>query len=1325
MDAAYNSLKKTVLFVVATALLLAAPICANAQPYIVVNPALGPGGTIQIGNATCNDYQILNLTSTGIAIPVAVSVTYTTGGAPTDPVNGNWLYARLDASGVAGGGTGGMTTGGGIAVASTIPVYSLTETGINLTIGLNKSFATTTEQAFVTMTPSGGTPIVITVNYLQNNSCGGNTGTITNGVVTITPGTLTLTAAQGSSQTLPLQIQNNTGSTVNFSAAVLAGNTWLTTNSTLSSVLAGNGTATVNVTGNATGLNATTYTGQVTITTSPGVPLIVTVTFNVTTGSGGGGGSGTLSLDGGLSTSRSFQYIASGTSATGIPGPSCINIVDSNTSITNYGDSFTTSSGGGWLTVNNSSTSPQYNQSFSANCLQVQPNGTVTALASGVYTGTVTVTDSTGSTATATITLYVDAGSAAGITVSPGVIFNFPSVATGSTATESQQFTLTAASPITLGAAQQSSAAWLGMTAPTGAGTGTEQFTLTAYPSGLAAGIYSATITVPSANPVGSTTILVVLAVGQSLGCGSCGGTVTSTVVPTSLSFASEALNTNWSGGSEAQTITITGATGTAWSSSVSYGTSGGNWLRFGGSSGITGGTFGSSPASLTVDIQPSNLVASATPYTATITITTPSGTTSVLVSLLVTSSTTPVLLASPATTLFTYGGGNNPASQNVVFSDTTQGFPGVSGSFPSIAVTTSTTWLVATSVGNTMTLTANPTGLATGAYGGSATVTSTAYPNSPFTYQVVFVVNGGTSTGPLTLSTSGMVFNATASGSLPASQNLTVSASSLTNATVSVTEQSCSNLTWLTIAPSGSFNATTSGSIFSVSANQSGIAGGTTCGGTITFTTASSTQTVSVSMVVASNGTSGNVTVTPSGPLSFSYTVGGSNPATQTLNIVNTASGTAATSFTVTSSTATSSPNWLTTSAVSTVSTPYSLVVTANPNGLAASATPYTATLTITPSGGTAVVVNVTFAIAGLPVVSATPTTLGFTYSVGGSNPPTQTVAVSGGGGAANFTVTTSSTGWLSVTPTSGTTPNTGTFNLTVTANPSNLNAGQTYNGSITVAAGTGATGSTIVNVTFAVTAPIPTISKVTNAASFATGAVSPGELISIFANTTNPIGPTPAVQLSSANCGSPCTNVPTTMGGVQVEFLPQGIFAPLLYVSATQINAVVPYEVQTAGSNLSVEVKYLGQASNAFILQTATTAPGIISLIGSGIGTAAMNQYDASGNYQGINSGSNPASPGWTLVMYVTGEGSIPSAVTGAVTSAANVKPLVGPPTVLIDDTPATVAYYGEAGGDVSGVMQINVLIPTGIRTSQAVSLSFTIGGNTSQSGVTVQIK
>ena len=140
MDAAYNSVKKTLLFVVATALLLAAPICANAQS-IVINPVFGTVNTIQISNASCNNFQVLNLTSTGAAIPVTVSVSYAT---TTDTnVNGYWLHAILASSTL--GGSGGTTTNG-TTVSSTIPVASPTATGINLTIGMDRTISPNYDQ---------------------------------------------------------------------------------------------------------------------------------------------------------------------------------------------------------------------------------------------------------------------------------------------------------------------------------------------------------------------------------------------------------------------------------------------------------------------------------------------------------------------------------------------------------------------------------------------------------------------------------------------------------------------------------------------------------------------------------------------------------------------------------------------------------------------------------------------------------------------------------------------------------------------------------------------------------------------------------------------------------------------------------------------------------------------------------------------------------------------------------------------------------------------------------------------------------------------------
>jgi uncharacterized protein (TIGR03437 family) len=246
-----------------------------------------------------------------------------------------------------------------------------------------------------------------------------------------------------------------------------------------------------------------------------------------------------------------------------------------------------------------------------------------------------------------------------------------------------------------------------------------------------------------------------------------------------------------------------------------------------------------------------------------------------------------------------------------------------------------------------------------------------------------------------------------------------------------------------------------------------------------------------------------------------------------------------------------------------------------------------------------------------------------------------------------------------------------------------------------------------------------------ITNGASFVTGPVAAGEIISIFGNAATPIGPPKAVSLNGINCPSPCTSIPTSMGGVQVIFQPGGIAAPLTYVSSTQINALVPYEVLGSASG-QVQVRYLGQTSNPMTLQYAATQPGIFTALGTGSGLASVQQYDEQGAYQGQNSSSNPAKAGWYLTLYVTGEGIIPApAVTGKVTASAGVLPLMGPPKLLIDNLQSTITYFGEAAGFVSGLMQVNAIVPAGVHTAQAVPVMLSMNGTNSQSGVVIYIQ
>jgi uncharacterized protein (TIGR03437 family) len=354
-----------------------------------------------------------------------------------------------------------------------------------------------------------------------------------------------------------------------------------------------------------------------------------------------------------------------------------------------------------------------------------------------------------------------------------------------------------------------------------------------------------------------------------------------------------------------------------------------------------------------------------------------------------------------------------------------------------------------------------------------------------------------------------------------------------------------------------------------------------------------------------------------------------------------------------------------------------------------------------------------VTLTVTSPAGISATPTQLNFSYSLGAAAPAAQQLTVSGSGA---FTATATSTGnWLVVTPTTGTAP--GTANVSI--NTANITSTGTLNGTVVVAATGGATGSTTVNVTLTVTSLLPTLSRVTNAASYTSNAISPGEIITLFANDpTHPIGPATAAFLTLDASG----NVATSLGGVQVTV--QGFNCPMIYASASQVSAVVPYEVKIY-ANATVLVKYLGQGSNGINMTVATTVPGLFTTNTSGTGPGAILNSDLS-----LNTAANPAARGDIVVIYMTGEGETsPGGVTGKVTTVASPPaPLTpGPllqPSVTIGGQPANWTFAGEAPGFVSGVMQLNVVVPTNIAAGDQ-PIMVTLGGNPSQQGVTVSVK
>jgi hypothetical protein len=193
-------------------------------------------------------------------------------------------------------------------------------------------------------------------------------------------------------------------------------------------------------------------------------------------------------------------------------------------------------------------------------------------------------------------------------------------------------------------------------------------------------------------------------------------------------------------------------------------------------------------------------------------------------------------------------------------------------------------------------------------------------------------------------------------------------------------------------------------------------------------------------------NSTAQILSVTPSN-LTFTALVGGSNPATQSINVANAGSGTL-------NFTALSDSNWLTASPGSGTA-PQNVLVGVNIASLTQGT--YTGHITVSASGaqGSPATVTVTLTVSSQPILSITPGSLTFNANLGGTNPTSQSLNVTNtGAGSLNFTVGSDST-WLSATPTSGTAPAIVQANVNI----SGLAAG-TYKGNVTVTA-SGAQGS------------------------------------------------------------------------------------------------------------------------------------------------------------------------------------------------------------------------------------------------------------------------
>jgi uncharacterized protein (TIGR03437 family) len=234
-------------------------------------------------------------------------------------------------------------------------------------------------------------------------------------------------------------------------------------------------------------------------------------------------------------------------------------------------------------------------------------------------------------------------------------------------------------------------------------------------------------------------------------------------------------------------------------------------------------------------------------------------------------------------------------------------------------------------------------------------------------------------------------------------------------------------------------------------------------------------------------------------------------------------------------------------------------------------------------------------------------------------------------------------------------------------------------------------------------------------NGASFLTGAVAPGEMITISGTGMGGFLPR-HVPWDSAD---PRTSV----AGVQVLF--DGIAAPLIDVTANSVTAVVPYGV-AGQSNTQVQVNARGFLSKAVNFPVTDAAPGIFTTyLNSGVPGQGLDRafiYNEGGKQ---NASIQPAPRGSVITLFATGEGQTdPPGIDGKIASGNLPKPVL-PVKVLIGGAEAEVLYAGGASGFIAGFMQIDARVPDGIAPGDSVPIQLVIGSAASQPGLSMSVR
>ena len=241
-------------------------------------------------------------------------------------------------------------------------------------------------------------------------------------------------------------------------------------------------------------------------------------------------------------------------------------------------------------------------------------------------------------------------------------------------------------------------------------------------------------------------------------------------------------------------------------------------------------------------------------------------------------------------------------------------------------------------------------------------------------------------------------------------------------------------------------------------------------------------------------------------------------------------------------------------------------------------------------------------------------------------------------------------------------------------------------------------------INIFGTVATSAPAIATV-SAASYAIGAVAPESIVSGF-----------GTNFSTVAAAATSLPLPETLAGVQIsirDVLGVERSAPLLYVSPTQINYLIPAGLVTGEG--SVTVRQNGNIVAAGLLQITSITPGLFAFEANGRGPAAAQaqriKSDNSQNFEAVAT-FDPAQNRAVTIPIDLNSDQVYLALYG---TGIRLRSTLTNVTASIGGTSLPLAYAGAQGSFV-GLDQANILLPRALIGRGEVDVTLNVDGKIS---------